>query len=78
MHSIVVAVEAAVQPTPARHYHRPMNRPLIGLTGSRMHGRDLVRKWLDAYEAPALDPSIDEALNDFIRRKKDSMPDAFA
>ncbi len=41
-------------------------------------GRDLVRKWLDAYEAPPLDPSIDEALNDFIRRKKDSMPDAFA
>jgi trimethylamine---corrinoid protein Co-methyltransferase len=38
---------------------------------------DLVRRLLDSYEAPALDASIDEELIDFIRRKKDSMPDAF-
>jgi len=36
------------------------------------------KKWLADYEAPALDPGIDEALNDFIARKKASMPDAFA
>ena len=30
------------------------------------------------YEAPALDPSVDEALLAFIKEKKDSMPDAFA
>jgi trimethylamine--corrinoid protein Co-methyltransferase len=38
---------------------------------------DLARKWLADYQAPALDPAIDEALTAFIRRKKESMPDAF-
>ncbi|HWK64498.1 MAG TPA: trimethylamine methyltransferase family protein [Rhizobiaceae bacterium] len=38
---------------------------------------ELARRWLENYEAPALDPSIDEALKDFIARKKASMPDAF-
>ncbi len=36
------------------------------------------RKILTDYQAPPLDPAIDEALQDFIRQKKDSMPDAFA
>ena len=40
-------------------------------------GNDLVRRLLDAYEAPALDPAIDEALLDFVARKKNSMADAF-
>ena len=35
------------------------------------------KKALRDYEAPAIDPAIDEALLDFIARKKDSMPDAF-
>jgi trimethylamine--corrinoid protein Co-methyltransferase len=30
---------------------------------------------LAEYEAPPLDPAIDEALRDFIERKKASMPD---
>jgi len=38
---------------------------------------ELVRKWLNDYRAPDLDPAIDEALNAFIREKKESMPDAF-
>jgi len=38
----------------------------------------LWKKWLAEYEAPPLDPAIDEALRDFIARKKASMPDAFA
>jgi trimethylamine--corrinoid protein Co-methyltransferase len=38
----------------------------------------LWKKWLADYEAPPLDPGIDEALNDFIAQKKGSMPDAFA
>jgi trimethylamine--corrinoid protein Co-methyltransferase len=38
----------------------------------------LWKKWLAEYEAPPLDPGIDEALKDFIARKKASMPDAFA
>ena len=33
---------------------------------------------LNDYEAPALDPAIDEALQAFIAKKKASMPDAFA
>jgi trimethylamine--corrinoid protein Co-methyltransferase len=38
---------------------------------------ELARRWLETYEAPYLDPSIDEALTAFIARKKESMPDAF-
>jgi trimethylamine--corrinoid protein Co-methyltransferase len=38
----------------------------------------LWKKWLADYEAPPLDPGIDEALNDFVAKKKESMPDAFA
>lgn len=38
---------------------------------------ELARRWLESYEAPAIDPGIDEALKDFIARKKASMPDAF-
>ena len=37
----------------------------------------LCRSWLDQYEAPPLDPAIDEALLAYIQKRKDSMPDAF-
>ena len=37
----------------------------------------LCRSWLESYEAPALDPALDQALLDFIQQRKDSMPDAF-
>jgi len=37
-----------------------------------------VKKALAQYEAPALDPAIDEALQAFIEDKKTSVPDAFA
>ncbi|WP_162938259.1 trimethylamine methyltransferase family protein [Kiloniella sp. EL199] len=37
----------------------------------------VVKKTLEQYVAPDLDASIDEALNEFIIKKKDSMPDAF-
>ena len=36
------------------------------------------RTWLESYEAPPLDQGIDEALVQYIKEKKDSMPDAFA
>ncbi len=36
------------------------------------------KKMLQDYQAPELDPAIDEALQDFMRRRKDSMPDAFS
>ncbi len=38
----------------------------------------LYKKALEQYEAPALDPAVDEALQAFIEDKKISMPDAFA
>jgi trimethylamine--corrinoid protein Co-methyltransferase len=34
------------------------------------------KKMLAEYEPPPIDPGIDEALRDFIERKKASMPDA--
>ena len=37
----------------------------------------IARQWLQQYEAPPLDPGMAEALRDFVRQKKDSMPDAF-
>jgi trimethylamine--corrinoid protein Co-methyltransferase len=37
----------------------------------------LCKTMLSSFEAPALDPAVDEALLDFIKRKKESMPDAF-
>ncbi|RMD63060.1 MAG: trimethylamine methyltransferase [Alphaproteobacteria bacterium] len=38
----------------------------------------LYKAMLRDYEAPPLDPGIDEALQDFIRRRKEAMPDAFS
>ena len=34
------------------------------------------RRMLDAYQAPPLDPGVDEALRDFIARRKAELPDA--
>ena len=45
------------------------------LTAEQMN--ELARRWLETYEAPAIDPGMDEALLAFIRQKKESMPDAF-
>lgn len=38
----------------------------------------VARDWLDNYSPPAMDEGVDEALKDFIKNKKESMPDAFA
>jgi trimethylamine--corrinoid protein Co-methyltransferase len=38
----------------------------------------LWKKRLEAYEAPAIDPGVDEALQEFVTKKKASMPDSFA
>jgi trimethylamine--corrinoid protein Co-methyltransferase len=37
----------------------------------------IARRWLETYEAPPIDPGVLDGLNDFIRRRKESMPDAF-
>ena len=39
--------------------------------------QDRVRTLLNAYQAPAIDPGVNEALSDYVRTKKDSMSDAF-
>jgi trimethylamine--corrinoid protein Co-methyltransferase len=49
-----------------------------GAKDAQTRANGVVRKMLESYEAPSLDPAIDEALQAFIREKKDSMPDAFA
>ena len=42
--------------------------------GQRAHAR--YKKMLAEYEAPALDPAVDEALLAYIKQRKDSMPDS--
>ncbi|WP_104020480.1 trimethylamine methyltransferase family protein [Roseovarius nitratireducens] len=37
-----------------------------------------VKKLLTDYQQPALDPAINEALSDYVARRKESMPDAFS
>jgi trimethylamine--corrinoid protein Co-methyltransferase len=36
-----------------------------------------MKKMLDDYQQPALDPAIEEALSAYVAQKKASMPDAF-
>ncbi len=36
----------------------------------------ICKQMLNEYEAPLIDPSIDEALRDFVRKRKDSFPDS--
>ncbi len=43
-------------------------------TEQKAHG--VAEKWLKEYEAPALDPGIDEALGEFIAKKKAILPDS--
>jgi trimethylamine--corrinoid protein Co-methyltransferase len=38
----------------------------------------LARQWLDSYEKPSIDAAVDEALQAYIRQRKDSMPDAYS
>lgn len=48
-----------------------------GAKRTEQKANDIAQAWLEAYQPPALDESIDEALKDFMTRRKDSMPDAF-
>jgi trimethylamine--corrinoid protein Co-methyltransferase len=47
-----------------------------GARDANTRAADRARKVLQQYEAPPLDPAIDEALLDFIARKKAGLPDA--
>lgn len=47
------------------------SRDSVALAGAR------VEKMMAEYVKPAIDPAIEEALNDFVARRKSEMPDAF-
>ena len=49
-----------------------------GSLDAAQRANKLWKKWLSDYQAPDLDPAIDEALQAFIKQRKDSMADAFA
>ena len=51
---------------------------LEGRKSADQRANALARQWLESYQAPDLDPAIDEALQGFIRQRKESMPDAFS
>lgn len=48
-----------------------------GAHDSQVLAAKRVKKLLGDYAAPALDPAINEALHDYVARRKTSMPDAF-
>ena len=48
-----------------------------GSRTTQMLGAARVQKLLGGFQAPAIDPGVEEALNDYVRRKKDGMPDQF-
>jgi len=49
-----------------------------GALDTYQRANKLYKRMLADYEPPALDPAIDEALQAFMRERKESMPDAFA
>ena len=49
-----------------------------GRQDAAQRANKLWKAMLADYEAPAIDPGIAEALDEFVARRKDSMPDAFA
>ena len=38
---------------------------------------EIARKWIADHQAPAMDPAIRDALDSYVAKKKESMPDAF-
>jgi trimethylamine--corrinoid protein Co-methyltransferase len=49
-----------------------------GALDTAQRANTIWKKMLADYEAPSIDPGIDEAMQEFIAKKKASMPDAFA
>ncbi len=47
-----------------------------GSKGAPIRANAIWKKMLREYEAPALDPAVDEALRDFVAQRKASMPDS--
>ena len=51
---------------------------LDGAKDATARGLETARRLLDTYEAPPLDPAIDEALLAFIREREAVLPDSMA
>jgi len=49
-----------------------------GSDDAQIRANKLWKAMLADYEAPAIDPGIDEALNAFMAQRKDALPDSFA
>jgi trimethylamine--corrinoid protein Co-methyltransferase len=49
-----------------------------GRLSAEQRANAVYKKWLADYEPPPIDPGVDEALREFVAKKKASMPDAFA
>ena len=49
-----------------------------GATDTAQRANAVWKKWLAEYQAPALDPAADEAIDDFVARKKASMEDKWS
>lgn len=51
-----------------------------GSLSSSDRANTMANKWLSSYDesAPTIDPAIKESLDDYVARKKESMPDAFS
>ena len=48
-----------------------------GARDTFMLASERVQRLIDTYQQPPLDPAIEQALSDYVARKKASMPDAF-
>ncbi len=48
-----------------------------GEKSAPQRANEQARKWIAEHEAPPMDPAIREALDEYVARKKESMPDAF-
>ena len=76
---LAAALPAAADTAAAERQYRIARRLAAeGSPDAAQRANVLYKKSLDQYEAPALDPAVDEALQAFMEDKKTSMPDAFA
>ena len=46
-----------------------------GARSAEQIGIEKARKWLASYEPPPIDPNLDQALLDFVRRREAEIPD---
>ena len=47
-----------------------------GAKSAEQVGLDKAKRWLERYEAPPIDPGLDEALQDFVERRTAEIPES--